>query len=490
MGVLLGIGAALVLKAVFLLARVSWPENYFDSSRRVTHWFLDAPMKVVIWRTVPYLLCALLLVALAEAWKINTTVSLWTFLMAHLATTNLYSIVTSGSRRASYSAQFLYLLVVAIVLAGLTFLVSINSKYVVYFTPDVRGVVLGVWTAIFTGIAFAGFQAMTNAGGSSVGVGSTLGGLKIKDYYVGAAAESALKYSANLPLMLAVIEVESRNRPAPLRRLELWLFRFMPKRFVPKSLGIAQQEDFGKFLESPGREISEDGHKVSLGEVDVKSIEMLAKKLSGTANEQAGERLGPFEIKSYANKVNKTPQYLNAVARICGDMYDGESGFMRSLFLQPQGLTEDDMAMSGSMIADSDAGPVKEREPIQDAEQFDANDSPACGRSDREISEGIECIAPWAVRYGDKVYVQFKISADAIREVVFELLGDSAGRIVLDRLEFSNDHEYFKKGLFELSAKGVALRVCLISTDGTVYVMPTLEYSADRDFSTVESSDW
>lgn len=489
MGVMLGIGAALVLKAVFLLARVSWPENYFDSSRRVTHWFLDAPMKVVIWRIVPYFLCALLLVALAEAWKMNTTVSLWTFLTAHLVTTNLYSIVTSGSKRASYSAQFLYFLVMAIILAGLTFFVSINSKYVVYFTPDARGVVLGIWTAIFTGIAFAGFQAITNAGGSSAGANSTLGGLKIKDFYVGAAAESALRHNANLPLMLAVIEVESRNRPTPLRRIELWLFRVMPDGIGPKSLGIAQADDFEKSLKSSERGMSEDGQNVSLGEVDVKSIELLAKKLSGTAGEQFGERLGPFEIKSYANRVNKTPQYLSAVARIYDGMHDGEFGFMQNLSLKPQRSTEDDMTMNDSGVAISDAIPIEESETIQDIEQFDANDSPIDSGDDWIILEEIELIAPWAVRYGDKVYVQMKISVDAIQEVKFEMLGDFDGRFVVDWLKVSKERECFKQGLFELSAKGVGLRVSLLSADGAVYVMPPLEYSADRDFSTVESSD-
>lgn len=170
-------------------------------------------------------------------------------------------------------------------------------------------------------------------------------------------------------------------------------------------------------------------------------------------------------------------------------MHDGEFGFMQNLSLKPQRSTEDDMTMNDSGVAISDAIPIEESETIQDIEQFDANDSPIDSGDDWIILEEIELIAPWAVRYGDKVYVQMKISVDAIQEVKFEMLGDFDGRFVVDWLKVSKERECFKQGLFELSAKGVGLRVSLLSADGAVYVMPPLEYSADRDFSTVESSD-
>ncbi|AMT92926.1 hypothetical protein A2T55_03235 [Brevibacterium linens] len=447
--VVVGTSAAIALKIVFLAARVSWPDNYFDSSDRTKHWVVEAPLKVLVWRLVPFLLTAIFAVVVGRSLGAGASPVLWVFLGSHIATTNLLALISAYSRSSGILVQWAYLLGLTLVFAVVVGVLDWGPWDLAGIAPEAETLVQGVWTAVCVAVLFAVFKAMTLSRHSSgVGAGS-LSSLKIDDFYMGYLAKCAFERRADLPLLLAIVAHESSNRPTFVRYIELFLFKYSIRTLTPRTLGIAQQKI--------GRDrFWHERSRIRLNEVDCQSMERLAQLFAGSLIPDGEVRFGAYEIKSLVNAHNKGSSNLVAVARIYEDLFLGENAVMAAV--EPT-------------IEDSSIGEAVENHGATE---------------DTGLTADLEVSSPWAVRHGGDCYVQFKVSRSEIAIVVMNIISSNMARPIPVTHTFGSGSREFEAGLFKVPANGMGVRLSVVDNRGRMLRVANLWFDADRDYVSVD----
>ncbi|MCU4298357.1 hypothetical protein D3I60_14960 [Brevibacterium permense] len=447
--VVVGTSAAIALKIVFLAARVSWPDNYFDSSDRTKHWVVEAPLKVLVWRLVPFVLAAIFAVVVARSLGADASPVLWVFLGSHIATTNLLALISAYSRSSGILVQWAYLIGLSLVFAVVVGVLGWGPWDLAGVAPEAETLVQGVWTAVCVAVLFAVFKAMTLSRRSGdVGAGS-LSSLKIDDFYMGYLANCAFERRADLPLLLAIVAHESSNRPRFVRHVELFLFKHSFRKLTPQSVGIAQQE-IGK-----GRSWRQRS-RTRLNELDCQSLERLSEQFSGSVVPEGEVRFGAYQVKSLVNSHNKGSSNLVAVARIYDDLFVGESAVMTAI----QTTAEDCSAVAESV----EPGGVSISPNLVSAPEFNS---------------------PWVVRYGSYCYVQFKVSRFDVAKVDVSIISSSASRSRPVSHGFGSGSKEFKTGLFKVPASGMGVKLIVTDYSGRRLQVASLFFDAERDFASV-----
>ncbi|WP_135542174.1 hypothetical protein [Brevibacterium sp. S111] len=446
--VVVGASAAVALKVVFLVARMSWPDNYFDSSDRAKHWVVEAPLKVLVWRLVPFGLAAVFLVAVAHELETDVSLALWVFYFGHIATTNFLSLFSAYSRHSGFVVQGVYLLGISISLAVVVGALDWGRPNLDSVVPEAKSLVQGFWTAVCVAILFAVFKAITLSRGTGGGRAGSLSQLKIDDYYIGYLAKCAFENKADLPLLLAMVAHESSNRPKFLRQIELFLFKYSFPVLVPRTLGIAQQS-----IERAGS--WRNRWRIRLNEVDRKSLERVSRQYSGVVIPDGEVKFGVYQVKALANAHNEGSSNISAVAKIYEDFFLGENAVMAAI----QTTFEDDV-----------------HGVIAEGRNF---------RGDLEPAASVEVNAPWAVRYGDNCYVQFKVSRFDVAAVVVSSISSISSRPSPIAHTFGAGSREFENGLFEIPAVGMGMKLSVVDYENQRRWVAALSFDADRDYVTV-----
>lgn len=451
----IGVGAtaAVVLKIVFMLARVSWPENYFDSTDRASHWFTDSPVKVLIWRLLPYALVSIAVGSFASSAHVSVAGSLWSFYIAHLLSTNVLSLAVAFRDGVGVSGRYAYLLSVAVVLAIITAAAASVPELLVEFTPSSEGLVEGVWTAILVAVIFAGYKTLTDAQLSRSADEKPFADLKVSEYYIGVIARESYSNTVDLPLMLSIVALESSSRPKFIRRIEVFLSEYKLGTHQPKTVGIAQQP--------PNAErVKELAYRNRLRSYDEASIESLVNLFKETVPGPEVAKFGPNQVKSLADRNNRGSVVIAGVSRIYSGLYSTGRSVMRDVYL--------------SRIDDGPDGVES---------SADARSSlPADG-----VYEEIVVNAPWAVRCGTHVYLQFKIPTPWVSSVELRLVDDDRSRSVIESFEFTKSSKECVQGLYLLPNLGAGIQINVYSSAGAKFVAPILWYSSTSDICTIDS---
>jgi len=445
--VVVGVSGAIALKIVFLVARVSWPDNYFDSSDRTKHWVVEAPLKVLVWRLIPFGLAAIFVIAVSDPLETDVSLALWVFFFGHIATTNLLALVSAYSKSSGVLVQWAYLLGISLALAGVVAILDWGSWGLAGIAPEVESLVQGFWTAVCVAVLFAVFKAMTLSRRSGeAGVGS-LSRLKIDGFYIGYLANCAFENKADLPLMLAIVAHESSNRPKFVRHVELFLFKHSFRKMVPQTLGIAQQaiERCNTWRER---------NRTRLNEVDRRSLKRLSEQNSGLAIPDGEVRFGAYQVKSLVNVHNKASSNLVAVAKIYEDLFVGEGAVMTTVHAA-----------------------VEDGADRETAESSNASDA-------LDLST-LEVHAPWVVRYESDCYVQFKVSRFDVAAVVVSPISSNRARPSPITHTFGSGSREFECGLFKVPAIGMGMSLNIVDHRDRILRVASLWFDSDRDYASV-----
>lgn len=444
---LIGVLGALALKAAFSVARVSWPENYFDSSRQVSEWFVETPLRVMFWRVAPFVLGVIVVAAVSVAVGAEATSALWVFYATHILTTNVLSLASTLLSGGGMSGRIVYAITVSVVLAILILFAQFNLDRLAKVTPEFDEVVQGTWTAIIAALIFAAYRIITRA---RVHVGTpakSLANLGIDDYYVGYLAHRAHLMSVDLPLLLAITSVESRNRPSWMRGMEVFMYSILRSTGVPKTIGIAQQASDASFSRSMR-------WRWSIADYDRRSMLLLAKSLAGCVPDSNGMKLGPFEVKALANRINGGSKYLSSVASVYDEMYFGNNAIMCPVIVN---VPDHDESAIELLLARDSSMPVE------------------------GLFIELFVNSPWAVRYRESTYVQLKLPCTLFESLTIDTVGDLPSSLALSSRTFTNSDAMFKDGLFKVEGGGCGLRLTVRDRQGIPHELPALHFTSERD---------
>lgn len=449
----IGISSALILKAVFSFMKMGWPNNYFDSSNRVAAWMSSKPLRILLWRSVPYVVVAALTVQISTWMDANIKLALWAYFFGHIATTNLLAFSTKKIVRNTRITSITYHTIICGSLAILTLALQANSGAIAKLMPSAKEASVGVWTAIYAAFLFAVIKFATDNRGQinpDSGSDTRFSILNLNDYYIAKTVAACFRNGTDPLLAISVLHIESTNRPKYIRQLEILCSKIIRRFGRSISIGIAQQDSITCLSSSDSTRLSD---------IDIASIEVLSQALRGSAFPYRGTVGGTYRIKSFSNRINKSTSYLNDVASTYEDLA------MNTEILTPQDIDDHEISSGGPNISFQNVAPA---------------DSLSTSRPP-DLSPPPQFPSLWGVRYEDNVYICFPAGGFSLESLKVQVIRSPLSVEIAYTMIYSTLDLEFKKGIFKIPCSGAGIRVSVKLSDFQEFRFEDIWFNSNSD---------